>query len=913
MKQRVQGISFKIMAIMVGLVGMTAAISSISNITFAGIAQDMDTLVEQRVKTLRQGSEVRHSADLLKASVADLLDTDTSEQVDSIRPTLETQLADLSAGIAGMSPEFRQTVAPSLAPLDEELARIVAARDLLFNLRGQVQAETDRLQALALTAGEALVVAIDDAQFDLAIGGEETIAGVAGTLDDLVNGDFAAMRTVLDLRAEMNLSSSALIALIETDDPALRSIAADLVAGSLQRLSDVVSAMADHATLAPQQAALQDAATTLAEAAARPTAVSDAGRARILSLRQEVDATLSQLQDDMAFDLLISAEDAGTRNAETINALLGQQVAALQRLAAVRANLNMLGLDIMGIAGAGTPTDLSVAQARMVATTDHLTAAMTDLNETAAGAMAAVLTTLSSDDGLIGLKAAEFDAQDQATATAAAATRHMDETVEFLTAEVAAALDRTERSGRDIAAKIDDTSAQVIGLTVAAGVLAVIAFVATQVLIVRPLRRLIATTRRLSDGDLSPITGLPDNAGEIGQMARALAVFRHDILEKRRLEAEEAENARQREAERDAEQTRIRQAEAAELAAKQERARREAEIAAAEEERAARAAAAVEAERQERLRQQSAVVDALARSLRELASGNLAAKIDTPFEEGYEALRLDYNRALTSLSDVMTTIAGSSARISTGSTDIARSSDDLSRRTERSAATLEETAAALAMLTSGVQTAAERASQANGLVERTRRDAIGGGAIVKDTVTAMDQIASSSEKIAKIVHVIDDIAFQTNLLALNAGVEAARAGDAGRGFAVVASEVRGLAQKSSDAAREINALINQSGDSVARGVAMVGNAGSALSEIIAAVTELSDVVETIAGSMVDQSSGITEINTAVAQLDGAVQRNAAISQDSVQASRKLTEESSVLLDAIGRFKLPGQQARQSAA
>ena len=913
MKKRVQGVSFKIMAIMIGLVGMTAAISSISNITFAGIAQDMETLVEQRVRTLRQGSEVRHSADLMKSSVGDLLVAETSEEVDAIRPTLDRQLDDLKAGIKGMTAEIRQQVAPSLAPLDEEMTRLFEARELLFNVRGKVEAETDRLQILATTTGEALVVAIDDAQFDLAIGGEDTIADVTGTLDNLVNRDFAAMRTVLDLRADMNLASSGLIALIETDDAALRAMTADLVAGSLSRLDAVIPAMADHATLAEQQQGLLDAAKALGDAAARPAAVTGPGRARILSLRQEVDASLSQMQDDIAFDLMISADDAGTRNADTIKALLGQQVAALQRLADVRSNLNMLGLDIVSIAGARNDADLSVARTRMLSTTDNLKNQMADLPEPAGDAMAGLLDALTSDTGLNALKVSEFGAQDQAEAWAAAATQHMEETVEILAAEVAAALDRTEQSGRAIAARIDRTSAQVIGLTAGAAVLAVIAFGATQWLIVRPLRRLIAATRRLSEGDLSPITGLPDNEGEIGQMARALAVFRNDILAKRRLEAEEAENAIRRKAEREAEQARIRKAEAAELAAKDERARREAEIAAAEEERAARAAAAVEAERQQRLRQQSAVVDALARSLRELASGNLSAAIDTPFEEGYEALRLDFNRALSSLSEVMTTIAGSSARINDGSGAIARSSDDLSRRTERSAATLEETAAALALLTNGVQTAAEQARQANGLVERTRRDAVDGGAIVKDTVQAMDQIATSSEKIAKIVHVIDDIAFQTNLLALNAGVEAARAGDAGRGFAVVASEVRGLAQKSSDAAREINELINQSGDSVARGVAMVGNAGTALSEIITAVTELSDIVETIAGSMVDQSSGITEINTAVSQLDGAVQRNAAISQDSVQVSRKLTEESGVLRDAIGRFKLPGQEARQSAA
>lgn len=910
MKKRVQGVSFKIMTI---LVGMTAAISGLSNITFASIAQDMDVLVEQRVKTLRQGSDVRQRADMLKTAIEDMLETDSSAEVEALRPDLEQTFSELAASIDTLPTQIRQSLTQTLEPLDGELARLFEKRDLLFNIRSRLVVETNQLHTLLQKANDDLVVAIDDAQFALAVDGEDTMRDVSGTLDTLVQKDFAAMQLVLDLRAEMNLASSGLIALIETTDPALRAMMTDLVTSSMERLQKAIPVMAEFAALADQQQQLHDALFTLSEAAARPTSVSASGRARILSLRHEVDATLSQMQDDIEFTLVISAADAGTRSMEAIKSLLGKQVAILQQLAQVRADLNLLGLDINGTAAARTAEELAVSHARLLGTSEHLVSEMAALPETAFAALSDVLAAVSPDTGLIPTKNAELAAQAEAESIASAATQHMDETVKILADEVAAALNRTEQSGRDIAAKIDSTSTQVNGLTIAAAALAVVAFAATQWVIVRPLRGLIAATRRLAEGDLSPITGLPDNEGEIGQMARSLAVFRNDIIAKRQLEEDERKNAVRREIEREAQQAQVREAEAAQLAATADRQRREAEIAAAEEERTARAAAAVEAERQQRLRQQSAVVDALARSLRELASGDLSATIDTPFEEGCEALRHDFNNALSSLTTVMTRIAGSSDRINDGSTAIAQSSDDLSRRTERSAATLEETAAALAMLTNGVQTAAEQAHQANGLVEQTRRDAIGGGAIVKDTVQAMDQIASSSEQIAKIVHVIDDIAFQTNLLALNAGVEAARAGDAGRGFAVVASEVRGLAQKSSDAAREINALISQSGSSVARGVAMVGNAGTALNEIIAAITELSDIVETIAGTMVDQSAGITEINTAVSQLDSAVQRNAAISQDSVQASRDLTAESIALLDAIGGFKLPAQSARKSAA
>jgi len=508
---------------------------------------------------------------------------------------------------------------------------------------------------------------------------------------------------------------------------------------------------------------------------------------------------------------------------------------------------------------------------------------------------------------------AAIDAQQTAKEIAGSVTDNTGSILEALSEFVATALGRMDNTGRTIASDIQRSTSRILILTVAAAILAILSFILTQLLIVRPLRHLITTTRRLSEGDLSPITGLPDNEGEIGQMTRSLGVFRQDILDKRKLEQEEKENIVRRGADDRSEQARSRERDAKEAAADADRKHRETEMIAAEDARRARAAAEIEVERQERMQVQNQVVEALARSLRALADGNLTAIIATPFEESYEQLRHDFNQALSSLSDAMNTISSSSQRINGGSTAIAASSDDLSRRTERSAATLEETAAALAMLTSNVTVAADRAKHANNLVEKTRQDAVGGGTIVKDTVRAMDQITQSAEKIAKIVHVIDDIAFQTNLLALNAAVEAARADDAGRGFAVVASEVRSLAQKSSDAAREISALINQSGDDVSRGVIMVNNAGEALGDIIAAVTELSEVVETISGSMVDQSSGITEIKTAVSQLDNAVQRNAAISQDTTQASRDLTAESLTLLEALGRFKLAQSTAKRSAA
>ncbi len=226
------------------------------------------------------------------------------------------------------------------------------------------------------------------------------------------------------------------------------------------------------------------------------------------------------------------------------------------------------------------------------------------------------------------------------------------------------------------------------------------------------------------------------------------------------------------------------------------------------------------------LTEQTQMIDALRDALGRLSGGDLSSQIEVPFAGANDQLRTDFNAAVARLNETISAVAARAATIRGEVEDISSASDDLSRRTEHQAATLEETAAALTEITASVSSAADGARQANEVVSQARKNAEQSGGVVRDAVAAMGEIAESSKKISSIISVIDDIAFQTNLLALNAGVEAARAGDAGRGFAVVASEVRALAQRSSDAAREINALISASGEHVTRGVTLVGDAGS---------------------------------------------------------------------------------------
>ncbi|MFN0115745.1 MAG: methyl-accepting chemotaxis protein, partial [Paracoccaceae bacterium] len=317
---------------------------------------------------------------------------------------------------------------------------------------------------------------------------------------------------------------------------------------------------------------------------------------------------------------------------------------------------------------------------------------------------------------------------------------------------------------------------------------------------------------------------------------------------------------------------------------------------------------------------QKRVVDQLRIALSRLADGDLTTRIEEAFGADYETLRADFNAAVDRLAQAITAVIDNAQSITGEVKEISNAADDLSRRTERQAATLEETAAALDQLTSSVRSAAEGAAEANRVVEDAKQSAEASGTVVQQTVSAMAEISSSSEKISKIIGVIDDIAFQTNLLALNAGVEAARAGEAGRGFAVVASEVRALAQRSSDAAREINDLISASSTQVRRGVGLVGQAGDALKGIVTSVTNIAARVSEIAASAREQSVGLGEINTAVNELDQVTQQNAAMFEQTSAASHSLTREADALASTTARFRVPGgaapapaQQGRRPSA
>ncbi|KTT72355.1 signal protein [Sphingomonas endophytica] len=392
---------------------------------------------------------------------------------------------------------------------------------------------------------------------------------------------------------------------------------------------------------------------------------------------------------------------------------------------------------------------------------------------------------------------------------------------------------------------------RILSIAVVLAALAVAGMLLTMLIrgIAVPIKAMTGTMSRLAAGDLNARVDVEERGDEVGDLAKAMVLFRDQLST--------AERAKQ-------EQTAL-------------------------------------------------IVDSVGRGLHALAQGDLTARIEAELVGPFAKLKSDFNEAMVAVSNAMSAVSASATGITNGANDIRQASDDLSQRTEQQAASLEETAAAMHQITATVRQTAENATRANAVVGATRQDAEASGDVVRRAVEAMNGIERSSGEISEIIAVIDGIAFQTNLLALNAGVEAARAGDAGKGFAVVASEVRALAQRSADAAKDVKAKITASTDQVDMGVELVAETGAALQRITGRIGEINALVSEIAAAADQQATGLQQVNTAVSEMDGVTQQNAAMVEEATAAARSLATETDAMAREVARFRLAAHGGSRSPA
>ena len=292
-----------------------------------------------------------------------------------------------------------------------------------------------------------------------------------------------------------------------------------------------------------------------------------------------------------------------------------------------------------------------------------------------------------------------------------------------------------------------------------------------------------------------------------------------------------------------------------------------------------------------------------------IAAGDLTVRIALDDESNRSSMMFAMRQMQQSLATLVQKVRQGTDAITTASGEIAAGNLDLSSRTEEQASSLEETAASMEELTSTVQQNTESVRHANTLATTASDVASRGGKVVEEVVGTMGAINEASRRIADIIGVIDGIAFQTNILALNAAVEAARAGEQGRGFAVVASEVRNLAQRSAAAAKEIKTLIDDSVGKVDAGSKLVASAGETMTEVVASVKRVTDIMVEITLAGQEQSTGIDQVNQAIAQMDQVTQQNAALVEEAAAAADSMQAQAEELLAVVSTFRLASDAAQ----
>ncbi|WP_166639004.1 methyl-accepting chemotaxis protein [Maritalea mobilis] len=408
-----------------------------------------------------------------------------------------------------------------------------------------------------------------------------------------------------------------------------------------------------------------------------------------------------------------------------------------------------------------------------------------------------------------------------------------------------------------------------------------------------PISRLTKTMRALADGDLDVEVRGTQGKDELGEMARAVEVFRENGIKVEQMTEAEKEASASRAAER---QNMMRELQSAfgdvvDAAVDGDFSRRvQAEFPDQELNTLAEGV--------------NRLVETVDRGITEtgkvlsaLADANLTVRMEGEYKGAFDQLKTDTNRVNSKLSDVIGQLRSTSRALKVATSEILAGANDLSSRTNEQAATINQTSMTMNELSKTVLENAKEASDASANAEQVRVTAEQGGEVMRQANEAMERITSSSNQISNIIGMIDDIAFQTNLLALNASVEAARAGEAGKGFAVVAVEVRRLAQSAANASADVKKLIEQSVSEVEDGSKLVKEAASNLETMLEAARSNNAIMVSIADKSKAQATSIEQITTSVSQMDDMTQRNAALVEET-NAAIEQTEAQASELDAI---------------
>jgi len=949
------GVKIKLQLAFGAVAAMTVIAAVVAIISFSSTEEGFQRVAGHEVPVMTDALRLSATSGEIAAAAARFVNAKTADEQRSIAATITARSAELNA----LMERLRKTrgssaafvgVEASAKRLDANLQALKAAITERIALRAKLEAKLDTIHKAHGKIADKLTPIVDDSYFEVVTTAESVGKSSDKAIKSLINVGLQRLQSIVEIGGETNLLTGLLTASALTSSQPILVLLEDRFTASAQRAQKLLKKLPDDDEFAPLKAQIESL-LKLAEfkPAQRSEAMSEADRLkRVFRAHESLTGLLIKLVDDLNFDLVINSESTVKKSGQMIKSLVNDQISGLRNALEIAAQTHLISSLMSEGASARDSAQL---------------VPILDRYRTAAGLVGKVAATLtdaelkksvtelvafgSGAESPFALRGLEL----QADGVADKAIKENGEIQRALDQAVATLVKEAEGSMNQGATRLMDELSRNRALLLLVAFASLVAAGCIGVFYVQ--RRLVArltsigdAMKRLSQGHTDLVVPATKDNDEIGVMARALVVFRDAAVEKSRLERETTENER-RAAAAKAEQERQAVAERAEQE-RQAAADREAAMArlTAEFEAAVggivKAAVAGDFSQRVPLDGKTGFIlnlgtalnsmcenigkalDDLARMLAALAEGNLTHRIDAEYEGTFATLQDAANTTAVRLSETMQAVKSAAEEVAAAAAEISASTTDLSQRTEEQAASIEETSASMEEISTTVRKNAENAQEANRFTGTTRDVADRGRAVVSDAVKAMSRIEDSSRKIADIIGVIDEIARQTNLLALNAAVEAARAGDAGRGFAVVASEVRSLAQRSSQAAKDIKDLIGNSTSQVKDGVGLVNKTGQSLQEMAESIKTVAGFVGDIANASVEQATGLDHVGKALGQMDQATQQNSALVEENAATAKTLEVQAAALSDQVKMFKLgdldvapaprkPAPAARSAAA
>jgi methyl-accepting chemotaxis protein len=862
------GIRVKLQLAFAAVAIMTVAAAAVAIMAFSATEQGVEGITSREVPLMTDALRLSAISGEIAAAAARFVGARTKSEQNGFAAKIQERYQALTGGmdrlrLGNTGPAFTavEGAAQRLGANLQALAAAIAERSALHH---KLEARLDALHKVHGKIGDRLTPIVDDSYFDVVTTAEDVGKTADKIVRALVNDGLQVMQAIVDIGAETNLVTGLLTAGTLTSSGPILALLEDRFTSSARRVQKQLAKLPKGPRfdgLKQRVAAL----VRLADFKARAAGADDMARLQnVFRAHEQLAGVLVTLIDDLNFDLVMQSDSAVKRSSKVIKELVANQIAGLRNALEVAAQTHLVASVLSEAAVARDAAMLVPFQDRFRALADSLAKLSKPLGDREVKAAIEELIAFGrGDDGIMAVRGRELAAGARADRTIednARIQRELDQAVAALVDEVE--LRMIGGIGR-LSGELDRNRMALIAVAVLSLLISgAIAVFYVQRSLVRRLCAIRDAMRSLSGGNTGLAVPAAADRDEIGDMARAVLVFRDGMVEKDRIERAAAD----------------------------------------ERETSAQAQASAAAEQRRGAEEQARVVGLLRGGLERLSEGDLTCELADEFPAAYRQIREEFNLTVARLRETIRVLSESAREVANASTDISASTSDLSGRTEAQAATLEETTASLEQISATVRRNAGDARQASASAGGACAIADRNGRVVAQAVEAMARIEQSSHRIADIIVVIDEIARQTNLLALNAAVEAARAGEAGRGFAVVAAEVRSLAQRSAQAAKDIKTLIANSAGQVKEGVGLVNTAGAALAEIVGSIKAVADVVAGIAAASAEQASGLEQVNQALAQMDEATQQNSALVEQNAATARMLDQQARTMDERVGFFR-----------